>query len=143
MIQLVYKTSRIRKEAESGNLDLKLGKILEWAMMWISFEYPKYSELTITDIFRLQKEQDKIYLNHINPDTVKRYKKKPWYSVHQDWRGVDIRTNDMPKGMAVRLVKLLNMITYDSTRTYIVTAKYHDVSKKQNAGHIHLQVVYN
>ncbi len=141
MVNIDYKTDRIRLEMESGEVKQKLVDILHMGLKWLSIEYPAYSGITITDIYRTNDEQDQIYLNHIDSDIVKKYTNKPWQSVHQDHRGMDIRTKDMPKGMADRLTDIFNMITYDHRRPWIKTAKNHDVSKNQNAGHIHIQVV--
>ena len=138
MVHLAYKTDRQRLEMESGSVSLNLVSILNWGMKWVSIAYPEYSTLTITDIKRTQVEQDKIYLNSNNENTVLRYKAKPWLSVHQFWRGIDIRVNDMPKGMAEKLTEVFNQIQYDKKRPNKKTAILHDVG---TGAHIHLQVI--
>ena len=70
MLNIKFKTDRIRGEFESGNVDLHLLNILYLGMEWISLEYPEYKAITLTDILRTQDEQDKIYLNANDPEQV-------------------------------------------------------------------------
>ena len=132
MIQLDFKTDRIRKEFESGNLNLKLVKIFKMSLEWLYINYPEYKKVVITDIFRTVEEQDELYKNS------SKYQKKPFLSVHQFWRGLDIRTNDMPNHISKNLTSFLNMFIYDKKRQHKKTAKLHDIG---NGSHIHIQVM--
>lgn len=58
--------------------------------------------LTVTHVNRTQEEQDEIYKDNFA------YQEAPWKSVHQFCRGADIRTRDLPKGVAVKLCKHIN-----------------------------------
>ena len=82
-------------------------------------------------VLRTQEEQDSIYGNNSN------YQNKPWKSVHQFWRGVDLRNNDMKPGMADDLAEVLNKIPYDESRPEKKSCIVHDVGR---GDHIHIQV---
>lgn len=138
MVNINFKTQRQKTEWESGEVHIKLVEIIKWAMKWITFEYPEYKHITITDIIRTQAEQDKIYLNHIDEGIREKYKNKKWASVHQFGRGVDLRTFDMPDRMVFDLCKVINCISYDKNRPKKETAIYHDAG---TGSHIHLQVM--
>lgn len=138
MTKIDYKTDRQREEMESGSVNIRLVKILQLALEWTALNYPKYDKITITDIFRTPEEQDKIYLNHKDENVANKYRKKKWYSVHQFWRGLDIRVNDMGKGQAELMCDFLNTIFYDKNRPNKKTAILHDVG---TGSHIHLQVM--
>jgi len=131
-----FKTSKQQSEWESGNVDLRLVYIIQWMQRYLEMVYPNYN-ITITDVYRSQEEQDNIYLNSDDPELVKKYKKKPWKSVHQYWRGVDIRTTDMRGKMAYRISNLLAQIPYDENRPQKKTAIFHNVGTGQ---HCHIQV---
>lgn len=137
---LYFKTDRQKKEWESGKVNFKLIHIINWLCEYLKLTYPSYKGLTLTDIFRTQKEQDNIYQNHNDEKIQKKYLKSPWQSVHQYWRGVDIRTSDMPGKMAYRLSKLLEQIPYDRERPRKKTAVFHNIGTGE---HCHLQVMNN
>ena len=132
-----FKADRQREEWESGQVDLRLVYLVSWIDGWRKIVYPDY-EFTVTDVFRTDEEQDKIYLNHNDPKVIEKYKKKPWKSVHQYFRGVDIRTYDMPGKMAYQLEQLLKQVPYDINRPRMRTAIFHNVG---TGAHMHLQVV--
>ena len=139
MIKLNFKTDRQRLEFESGNVNTRLVNIVKFGMEFLSLEYPDIDyTLVLTDIKRETKEQDAIYLNHKDKTVAEKYKKKPWLSTHQFWRGIDIRVNDMPKGMAEKLTNFFNQITYDKLRLKKKTAILHDVG---TGSHIHCQTM--
>lgn len=136
--RLKFKSERIQKEWESGNVNIKLTKLINLIQHYISIECPDYREITITCIVRFDPEQDDIYLNHIDPEVVKRYKKNPWKSVHSFWRGIDVRTHNMPGTLPYKIDKMVNAVTYDTSRPEKQTCKYHDVGTGE---HLHLQVM--
>jgi len=138
MTHIEYKSDRERLNMESGNVKQKLVNILKLGIEWASIEYPNYETFTITGVHRTQKEQDDIYGNNKDKKLAAKYKRKPWPSVHMYWRGLDIRTKDMPRGMAKRLTEFFNMIRYDKKRPKKKTAILHNVGK---GNHIHLQIV--
>ena len=135
-----YKSDRIQKEWESGEVNHKLVKIVEFLLRFLSLEAPEIKEIVLTCILRFQDEQDHIYLNHKDPKIAAKYKKKSWPSVHQYWRGADVRTRNWPKSLINKIVVLLNCITYDKKRPRKKTAKYHDVG---TGAHIHIQTWIN
>ena len=126
-----YKTNRIMNEFHSDKLKPKLKSIV------ILLAYYSWSffgkRIVLTDIFRTQKEQDKIYKNN------KAYQKKPFQSVHQFWRGVDIRVrkDSLTKKEAQTLTNIANTIQYDTKRPILKTALFGDSLHKS---HIHIQV---
>ncbi|MFW9881666.1 MAG: hypothetical protein ACFFG0_52035, partial [Candidatus Thorarchaeota archaeon] len=69
-----YKDDRIRKEWESGNVLIKLVKIVEFLLRYISIECPEYKQLVLTCVLRFQEEQDHIYLNHTDKSIREKYK---------------------------------------------------------------------
>jgi len=123
-----FKTDRIQKEFESNQLPWKLVRIIQ---MIENFCLAKYNyEITITDILRTQEEQDAIY------EYSDKYREKPWKSVHQVWRGVDLRTRDMPSEAINEISDMVNKIQYDPNRPEKKSCIYHNVG----AGiHLHLQ----
>ena len=125
-----FKTDRIRREWESMDLPDKLRRIV---VSIEQFMLAKYSyEITVTQILRTQEEQDNIYGDREN------YQVNPWKSVHQFFRGIDIRNRDMTPQMIEDVLMLANQIIYDDKRPHKQTAKSHDVGK---GDHIHLQVM--
>jgi hypothetical protein len=139
MIKLGYKTDRQRFEMESGSINRKLVNIVYLGMEYLSIEYPEIDyTLIVTDLKRTTEEQDDIYLNHKDPNVVKKYKKKPWLSVHQFNRGLDLRTSDMPIKMVNKLMAFFNLFTYDPKRPEKKTCIYHDVGTGE---HLHLQAM--
>jgi hypothetical protein len=119
-----------RQEEEFKAIKPKLRDIIYSAASYMLDKY-KY-EITITECLRTQAEQDDIYKN--DP----KYKVTPWRSVHQDGRGIDLRTNDMSKEMIADLTNFLNKIPYDPKRPEKKTCLVHDVGKGL---HFHTQVV--
>jgi hypothetical protein len=116
-----FKTQRQRREWR--RLDKRL-KGLVRGLDLISQAFFK-KELTVTEVFRTQKENNKIYGDekHI--------------SVHTFLRGVDIRTSNLTKQEAQILADMANCIPYDPKRKHIKTAKFGD---KLHSNHIHAQV---
>ncbi len=109
-------------------------KIKEIVLSAASYMMDKYKyEIVVTEVFRSQAEQDDIYKNDPN------YKIKPWRSVHQDGRGVDLRTNDMTKAMIDDLRDYLNTIPYDPKRPEKKTCLVHEVDNHGN--HFHIQTL--
>jgi len=120
-----FKTKRIAKEYLSPDLSDDLLSIICILSAYCQLEFKK--DITITGIYRTQEEQEKIYSKN------KQFKKAPWYSVHQFWRGMDIRSKNFTKKECDKIVLFLNMITYDTIHNTVV---YHDVGL---AKHFHLQ----
>lgn len=125
-----FKTYRQSDEWESKNLNERLRNII---LCLDYFSVAKFGkEIVITDIYRTQEEQDEIYKKHPN------YKKKPWKSVHQFWRGIDIRSSIFEKEEINELLFVLNRIPYDPKRSKKKTAQVHTVGKGL---HFHIQVM--
>ena len=87
--------------------------------------------LTITELYRTQEEQNHIYAN--NP----KYQKEPWKSVHQYWRGADVRVDFSPNTLVAILKYLNSNYIYDPKRPQKPTAIVHNVGR---GNHIHIQV---
>jgi hypothetical protein len=139
MISLNYKSDRQRLEFESGKLSTKLTQMIKMAMEHLSIEYPeKDIELVITEIYRTFEEQQKIYLNSTDKALAEKFKKNPWHSVHEEWRGIDIRTFNLPAGVAEKLRDFFNSFVYDKKRPTKKTAIIHDLG---TGSHIHVQVM--
>ena len=136
MVKIDFKEDRQRKEWESGDVSIHLVKRIKFLCEYINIAYPDYGSLTMTDIIRTSDEQDRIYLT--SPTLKEMYKKKPWLSVHQFGRGIDIRTTDMEKNMVNRILIVLNSIPYDVKRPSKKTAIFHNVGSGE---HIHIQTV--
>ncbi len=123
-----FKTLKQRNEWLDRRLSIKLQGIV-FAMANISY-YIFDKPLVITEIYRTQKQQDKYYKN--NPV----YREKPWPSVHQHWRGIDIRTSNYTQAQIDILLNIANCIQYDPQREERKTAIYHDVN---HGLHLHVQ----
>ena len=92
----------------------------------------KYNlDIKVTDTYRTQEEQDKIYASN------ERYKVKKWQSVHQGGRGADISVKGMTNEMINDIVDTMNRIKYSDKHK---TALSHNVGW---GNHIHLQVPYS
>lgn len=126
-----FKTNRQNEEWDSGKLSEKLQSIVRLLAIVAYFLFKK--KITITDIYRTQEENDKIY----NWSKDSRRKRK--YSVHTFWRGVDIRVNkrSLTHKEAVLLRDIANVFVYDKKRKSIKTAVYGN--DKLHINHIHLQ----
>ena len=128
MIQ--FKSERQQREWNDGQLGPKLIDIMNMVNLYSELVFNK--SIVITDIYRTQKEQDDIY--YYNQD----YQKKPWKSVHQYWRGVDIRSSIYDEEEIKELVKLANKVTYDPARPDKKTSLYHTVG---SGLHVHFQTM--
>ena len=124
-----FKTKRIAKEYLHPDLSDDLLSIICILSAYCWLEFKKH--ITLTCIHRTQEEQDNIYLN--SKKHKKQYKLSPWYSVHQFWRGCDIRSKNFTKKERDKIVTFLNMITYD---TKYKTAINHTVGLGK---HFHIQ----
>ena len=122
-----YKKERIKKEWESDKLDKRL-KIIVIFLDWYCKKYMG-RDIQLTCIFRTQKEQDAIYGD--DP----KYQKKPWYSVHQFHRGIDIGVNAFTTSKKRILRNVLNKRFYYGKRHK--TCVWHDVGL---GDHFHVQV---
>lgn len=125
---LIFKTLKECDDWECGKLDLRLQVIVIWLLGYVEQYF--HLELVITQIFRSQQEQDEIYKDNEN------YKVKPWASVHQYWRGVDIRISDFTTEQQKTILGLLNNIFSYATPGKF-TALIHDVGQGK---HLHIQV---
>ena len=123
-----FKADRQQKEWESRQVKDKL-KLIVYIMAMVSFFLFK-KKITITDIFRTQEENDKIYGWKLGCG------RKRKYSVHSAWRGVDIRIRGYKKEQLKILVSIGNSFPYDVKRSRIKTAKWGD---KLHTNHIHFQ----
>lgn len=104
-------------------------QVIEFINYYVKAKYNK--NIRITDTHRTQESQDHIYRN--NP----RYKIKPWPSVHQQGRGVDISIKGYTPAMIRDIVVTANRIKY-SDKYKIAT--HHDVGA---GDHLHFQVPYS
>ncbi len=125
-----FKTNRQMNEFQDDKLNEKVKNI---AVLLAFYSWNFFNKrLIITDILRTHQEQ-----NHVYRDSAK-YKKKPWRSVHEFWRGVDIRSHGLTDKEIKILVTIANTIEYDKNRPNKKTCLYHSVGK--GGKHIHLQV---
>lgn len=87
-------------------------------------------EVVITQIFRTQEEQDELYKDS------EKYKAKKFYSPHQFFHSIDLRSSTFEKSEIDGIVKYLND-KYNDKNYYKPTSMYHEVS---NHGlHFHIQ----
>lgn len=122
-----FKTKREEDEFLSKAVDQRLKDLVNMIDLYMRVRYGKRT--TITGVMRTQEEQDFIY--RANPA----YQVKPWMSVHQIGRGVDIRCNDMTEAEITDVVEVLNRIPYRTPGKS--TAIRHNVGA---GDHIHIQV---
>ncbi len=122
-----FKTSKIEHEWAGESIDPKLRKIIQLVDAFCGIEAPGYAGITLTSIMRTEEEERKIY---DDPEH------KP--GVHVFGRGADIRTEDMPADLALRVSKFLKQITYRKGSKH-TTAVYGD---ERHQDHIHVQVSY-
>lgn len=88
----------------------------------------------ITEVYRTQAEQDEIYLAS---DRAEEYGKAPWQSVHQYYRGVDLRVRDFTEEMILTLDSWIDEhFIYDKGRRE--SSLIHAVGS--GGRHAHLQV---
>ena len=123
-----FKTGEIEAQWNSDKVNSRLKNIILLGVEYAQIELKK--ELTITDLIRTQAEQDEIYKDN------ERYKIKPWPSVHQYGRGVDLRTRDFTQNEIDKLEAFFNTFTYDANRPNKKTCLVHDVGKGK---HFHVQ----
>jgi hypothetical protein len=128
--EIDFKTDREEVEFRDEKLHQKLRNIV---LMIAHYSYSFFDKtLTVTGVYRMQIEQDRIYKD--NP----KYKKKPWRSVHQEFRGVDLRVSNLNDEQIKTLLSIANTIQYDLKRPTKKTALMHDVGE---GNHIHVQVM--
>ena len=123
MIKFKNNSDRIKKEwAELNKKNRDLREIVEYysRIVWILWR----KHCTLTDIFRTDAEQRKIYPGQP--------KKK---SVHQFWRGVDVRDNLEYWQEEVMRRIINNKFFYDKNRPKLKTLLYHNVGRGSH-GHI-------
>ena len=131
-----FKTDKLFAQFYSEKLDKRLRTIL-YSVLGELNESSVLFYCNITDVFRTQEEQDRIYKD--DPE----YQKQKWESVHQYWRGIDFIIEDSEginydKNFHENLVnKINNSIQYNDKQNHN-TALYHEVGF--NGVHIHLQV---
>lgn len=125
---LDFKTDKIQVEWEDERLKDKI-KHIAILLAFYSWHFFK-KRLTITCIFRTQHEQDNIYKHN------EKYKKKKWQSVHQYFRGIDLRTWELDDNEIKILLEIANTIPYDLNRPGKKTALYHDLG---TGAHLHIQ----
>ena len=121
-------------KTEFEKIDFRLRFIY---MSWVSeMQYRFNYTPTITEIFRTQEEQEYIYKVLATEEEKAKYAQNPVISVHQVWRGIDSRSNDMTQEMIDFTKDYLNHIPYDVNR-HIQTFVYHSVGI---GFHFHFQV---
>lgn len=130
---IVFKDNDPRLEAEfkyDTIVNSKLKKILYMLALYCEVEFGK--DITITELYRTQDEQDQYYEDN------QRYKEKPWKSVHQFGRGADVRSKNFEPDEAERIIKFLKCVTYrDGSKSQTVV--HHDIGLGE---HFHIQVSY-
>lgn len=122
-----FKTEREGREFLQLKPRLKI--IMTLLEQFFTVEFKK--DILVTGCFRTQDEQDAIYKDN------QKYQEKPWQSVHQFWRGCDVRVIDWTPKERDRTLMYLNSFTYDDTRPEMKTAIIHDVGA---GNHLHVQV---
>jgi len=118
-----FKSERITKEWNSGQLDVRLTGILLYLDWYLKTTYS--IDLVITQLFRTKEEQRAIYGDVNTP-----------VSVHEHWRGADIRIKDWPEGVPKDVESHLNGVYRYSVNTHHETAFVHDIG---HGNHMHLQ----
>ena len=127
---ILFKTENEKQEWNDSKLDNRLKFIVYSISGYVKEKWNV--DLTITEVFRIQQEQDRVYKD--NPE----YKISPWLSVHQEWRGIDFRSTDFTNEQINELLKYINDIV-DYGRIGKNTMICHDVG---SGLHLHLQVSY-
>ena len=123
-----FKTQRIREEWAGDKVHKNIKNLVSMLSYYMELEHGR--DVVITDLLRTQEEQDEYYKND------KKYKKKPWKSVHQYGRGVDIRSHGLEQKTIEMVLNFLNMVKYDQARPHKKTAIHHDIGL---SGHFHIQ----
>ena len=125
---LIFSTKRQEEEFENKSLDDRLRLLVYFIWSYIEYNYKR--DMVITDIYRYKHEQDQIYKD--NPE----YKKKPWDSVHQYWRGLDFRSAVFNQSEINNILDYINKIVPYGTPGHF-TLICHNVGSGM---HFHLQV---
>ena len=123
-ILIDFKTDKQRTEWSSGKLSQNIINIV-LILAFVSYLIFQ-KKIMITEIFRTQEENNKIYgdTKHI--------------STHTYYRAVDLRTSIYTANQASFLSAIANCFQYDPKRPAKNTALYGD---KLHLNHIHLQVL--
>lgn len=131
---ILFKQTNAEQLEKEWN-DVRLDNRLRFIVYAISGYIKEYYNLNllITEIYRTQEMQDEYYKD--DP----RYMIHKWDSVHQYWRGIDIRSSEMSQGQIHELVTWVNnQIIYGKEGIY--TVKFHSVGIGY---HFHIQVSGN
>lgn len=122
-----FKTPRVEQEFKGVNIDPRL-RIIIWALAgYTSLSFNK--GILLTEIYRTQAEQDEIYKDDAG------YRNFKWDSVHQYWRGADVRLTTFTLNEAQSIADWLNNnFVYTGHHP---TALNHDVG---SGWHLHIQV---
>ena len=118
-----FKTDRIEREWNSGLMDEKLKDLVVMLDLYLHLVHG-IKTCTLTEIFRYHTEQEEYYKDS----------DKVGYSVHEFWRGVDIRSRDWPDAVQEDVVKFLNKVPYSLKHK---TCLIHDIGL---GSHLHCQV---
>lgn len=121
-----FKTPRIELEYQSDLLDPKLKSLIKVLSVFSRHQFNK--NIVLTDIYRTQDEQDDLYKDSTD------YQKHPWKSVHQFWRGVDVRTTSYDSNEKVEILEFMNKFTYSNDRKTLI---FHNAGHGE---HFHMQV---
>lgn len=132
-----FKTRRQKREWYSGKLHVR-AVVVAWLFAIVS-KLIFGKKLFVTDIYRTQEENDKIYGWYLGCG------RKRKYSVHSYWRGIDFRTLDIDgdkrpprytKEQAETLKNIGNAFPYDPDRPDLKTVVYGNGRHKD---HFHIQ----
>jgi len=121
-----YKSSQ--SENEIDLIDKRLFILIKFLDIFTLQKFGK--QITITELFRTQSEQDNIYADN------QEYKIHPWKSVHQFGRGADIRAVNFTKEEQDEIIFMMNKYPYGDGKHN--TILLHDVG---DGLHFHLQVI--
>jgi hypothetical protein len=122
-----FKSIRQSYEFVDPKLDPRLRIMILTLAGYGSFFF-RGKTIKLTELFRTDEEQDEIYKD----DPI--YQKSKWKSVHQFWRGADIRLWEFEKGEIESMVDFINKHFKYSNNHFSALA--HDVK----GYHLHLQV---
>ena len=123
-----FQTLRIRKEWET----LKEVNPRFFMLLQQIFNKAWPTVPIITNLYRTQMEQDRIYKN--SP----KYQTSPWQSVHQSWRGCDVTVKNLKKKEVRELDTKVNL-AWPYGKGDIKTLLFHNVGQ---GNHGHLQLRY-
>jgi len=124
---IFYKVGLPDLPGEFARIDNRLQALLIYTSGLVDYLYSQH--VVVTMLLRSQAEQDRIY----GADPA--YQARPWKSVHQVGRGVDIRSYTYTRSQIDNIVAEINSSYLYSAQH--PTALYHDVGQ---GAHIHLQV---